>query len=184
VKLSGGSGKSTRVVTPGEGFWVFRGSGAVSRTNMVFVGLTRTSNVPAVSITSASEAQGWDAQIFGWPYSTSKSTSGSTKQPFGFSSEAGSYGSTSGGSSADHDKHGDQIWYLYDDNGTNKWRYIWLVDTGGARPDLDDTWWDSKTSANAVFSLEPGKAYYYRHHVELTNGTPTGTQFNWQPVLP
>ncbi len=186
VEWWNGSGKSSRVVDPGEGFWVFRTNSVAVRTNMVFVGLTRTSNVPTVSITSANEAQGWDAQIFGWPYSTSESTSGATTNPFGFAGKPGAYGGAAGGSTTDHDRHGDQIWYLYDDNGTNKWRYIWLVNTGTTHPHLNDTWWDSTANppTNAVFSLEPGKAYYYRHHVKYTNGTPTGSQFNWQPVLP
>ena len=32
----------------------------------------------------------------------------------------------------------------------------------------------------ADFKLEPGKAYFYRHHV-ATNGAATGVNFNWKP---
>ena len=179
VEWHDGEGESSRVVAPGEGFWVFRTNSVAARTDMVFVGLTRTSNVPAITMSTNDMSQGWDAQIFGWPYNKATSTAGPTKNPFGFAGETGSYGSRHGGTTTDHDKHGDQIWYWEDG-----WRYVWLVDTGGARSDLDDTWWNSVTRTNAVLSLEPGKAYYYRHHVELTNGTPTGGQFNWQPELP
>jgi hypothetical protein len=172
-----GSGKSSRVIDPGEGFWVLRGNGSVQRTNMVFVGLTRTNNIAALSITTNDMSQGWDAQIFGWPYSESKSTSGHTTDPFGFVS-AGAYGgSRSDSQGTNHNQRGDQIWY-WDDG----WRYIWLVNDGGG-PGPDNTWWDSVAKTNADFSLAPGTAYYYRHHV-ATNGPATGTNFNWQPVLP
>ncbi len=171
-----GSGQSSRVVTPGEGFWVLRSNNAAPRTNMVFVGVTRTNNISAISITTNNMSVGWDAQIFGWPYSVSKSTSGATANPFGFVS-AGAYGGSRSDTQGTHSQRGDQIWY-WDDG----WYYIWLVNDG-AGPGPDNMWWDSVTKTYGELSLEPCRAYYYRHHV-ATNGPATGTNFNWQATLP
>lgn len=178
VEWWNGDGASSRTVVPGEGFWVYRTNSVAVRTNMVFVGLTRTGNVSLITITTNDASAGWDAQIIGWPYSTAVSTSGETTDPFGFIS-GGAYGGRQDDSGSLTNR-GDQIWYWNDG-----WYYIWLIDDGtGGAP--DDTWWDPNAGpfgANADFSLEPGKAYYYRHRV-ATEGAATGTNFNWQPALP
>ena len=44
-------------------------------------------------------------------------------------------------------------------------------------------WWDSQNRRAAIFDLEPGAAYYYRHHVG-TNGVTTGTNFTWEATRP
>jgi hypothetical protein len=54
----------------------------------------------------------------------------------------------------------------------------WLIGNSGTA--LDGRWWDSVHAGGlANFSLEPGRAYYYRRTMNFG-----GTNFNWRPHVP
>ena len=172
----GGSTPADFTVTAGMGFWVVRqGSGARTRTNCVFVGKSFT-NAPAQTVYVNNAVDGWRWNVIGWPYATPKhhSATGGADQ-LGFVS-AGGYGGAKGNSNASHDDQGDQIWQ-YENNTFLRGK--WLMDNIDAAHNGRWALYDSNREI-ADFELEPGKAYFYRHHV-ATNGTTTGIQFNWTP---
>ena len=171
-----GGAKSTRTVEPGEGFEVLRHSGSRGRTNMVFLSLSRTSNVSPLAFTTNNPSEGWKWQLFGWPYVKPIASTGQV-DPFGFANVG--YGGSSSMPTAPHSARGDQIWVFDWDN--QEWDYYWLID--GVSAALNGKWWDTPGMTNAFFSLRPGRGYFYRHHVDMGGGV-TGTNFNWQPVMP
>lgn len=170
----------TDTITPGMGMWVMRGSEAGrTRTNAVMVGRTYVSDVDPLTFNTNTPAAGWKWSLFGWPYAESISATGQVSA-FGFYDD-GAYGGISGLYNAAHSNRGDQIWVWDWDEQT--FRDYYLIEGVPGRPELDGKWWDQHTRTNALFSFEPGKAYYYRHHV-ATNGAATGTNFVWQPDSP
>ncbi len=176
----GGGAVADFTVTTGMGFWVVRqGSGARARTNCVFVGKSFT-NAPTQAILADNSTAGWHWNVIGWPYATSKHNQdlgvGATPaDQLGFVSDGG-YGGTVGDYSATHEQQGDQIW-VFEDNSFG--RGYWLMDNIDA--DHNGRWAKYNFGRQlADFKLEPGKAYFYRHHV-ATNGAATGVNFNWKP---
>ena len=166
-------------VTPGMGFLVKRRSGTPrDRTNCVFVGKSHTS-AQALHFTTNNASDGWAFTLFGWPFATPKHHQnlgpGTTPaNQLGFSAQG--YGGTSGLFNKPHEQQGDQIWVWEGNTFEHK---FWLAD--GISADVNGRWIDPETGQIADFSLVPGRAYWYRHHV-ATNGAATGAIFNWTPT--
>jgi hypothetical protein len=77
-----------------------------------------------------------------------------------------------------HNDFGGQIWVWRENTFKD---YYWLME--GVGTDYDGRWWDDRKGRFASFSLNPGEAYFYRHHVS-TNGGVTGTNFEWDMSPP
>ena len=167
---------ATRSVDPGEGFWIIRKTGLRDRTNMVMIAEARTNTSVDIQITTNNMSDGWNWQVFGWPHDKALQNTG-TVNALGFEPQA--HGGTTARTASQHEQKGDQIWVW--DEDSQRWRYYWLVE--GTGTEHDGKWWDTPRRSAAVFDLEPGKAYFYRHHVG-TNGVTTGTNFNWEAARP
>ena len=66
---------------------------------------------------------------------------------------------------------GDQIW-VWDGNTVSD--FYWLMDGIDWDQNRSGKWWSNRTGTYGDFQLEPGKAYFYRHH-------GSGTNFIWSP---
>ncbi len=142
---------------------------------MVMIAPCRTNSV-TISFTTNNASQGWNWQVVGWPHDKPLQSVGDAT-PFGFEDQA--YGGKTAMTSRSHEDKGDQIWVWNED--LQRWRYYWLVSRTGT--EHDGKWWDSQNRQAAVFDMEPGRAYLYRHHVG-TNGVTTGTNFTWEAQRP
>jgi hypothetical protein len=168
-------------ITPGMGFWVERRSGTPrTRETCVFAGPSHVT-APTITISTNDNVGGWTWNIFGWPFAKRKrhrnlGVGDTPANQLGFATAG--YGGTTAQVTKPHEAMGDQIWTWETNRFT---RYYWLMDGLGAN--LDGRWQDRFTGEFADFSLVPGRAYFYRHHVG-TNGTGTGVEFEWQPVAP
>ena len=168
-------------ITPGMGFWVERRTGTPrTRATCVFAGPSHVS-APPITIRTNDNIDGWAWNVFGWPFAERKQHQnlgvGSTpSNQLGFA--AIGYGGTTAHIMKPHEQMGDQIWVWETNRFT---RYYWLMD--GVGDDFDGRWVDRFTGDFADFTLKPGQAFFYRHHV-ATNGTETGVEFQWQPVTP
>jgi hypothetical protein len=166
-------------VTPGMGFLLRRRSGAGrDRTNCVFVGRSHT-NAQALYFTTNNAADGWAWTLFGWPFAEPKQHrnlggAASPTNQLGFSVLG--HGGATGLFNKPHEQKGDQIWVWEDNTFEHK---FWLAD--GINTNVNGRWLDPETGQIADFDLKPGRAYWYRHHV-ATNGSVTGTSFNWTPT--
>lgn len=174
--LAEGGGDADLAVTNGMGFRLRIGPGGDAvRTNCVFVGLSNTST-PVLNITTnGAGATGWAWSILPWSNRKKLTYSGGSNE-FVFADVG--YGGSQGHPMQPHALKGDQIW-IWERNGFR--RYYWLISsTNAAR---DGRWWSDSDGAFGNFSFEPGKAYYYRHHVDMTGGV-TGTNFQWVAPTP
>ena len=163
----------------GTAFWVERkGAQPQGGPRCVFAGKCFT-NAPPMLFSTNGAANGWTWTVFGWPFPKAGKLRnlgiGATPaNQLGFAAVG------HGGRTADYDRphsqKGDQIWVW--ENNTFKDCY-WLID--GVSTDRDGRWWSSRKGALADLSLEPGKAYFYRHHVSTDHNT-TGTNFWWVPT--
>jgi hypothetical protein len=165
-------------VTEGMGFWLRRRSATprYRSDSCVLAGRSFTNSV-SLPFSTNGQTGGWTWKIFAWPYATPKTvTSGgvgaTSPNQMGFESSA--YGGLTGDADRSHADQGDQIWVWQ--NNTFKYWYWLMRDTMGAN--YTNRWWSDRAGTFAGFSLEPGKAYFYRHHV-ATNGATTGTNFLW-----
>jgi len=86
--------------------------------------------------------------------------------------EPNAYGGLTGDpaeeSSRPHSDFGDQIWVW--ENNTFK-DYYWLMTGANA-----GRWWNYRTGTYATFTLEPGRAYFFKHNAS------NGTDFDWTPT--
>ncbi|MBN2302335.1 MAG: hypothetical protein JXN60_07470 [Lentisphaerae bacterium] len=178
--------KADLEITAGMGLWIVKGpSTNRPMQNCVFTGRSFV-NAPAILFrTNNVTPDGWTWTAFGWPFAKSKchcnyGTGATPSNQLGFA-EIG-YGGLTYDYTRPHADRGDQIWVW--ENNTFKNVY-WLIGrkTDATAQDYNGRWWNNRTGTFAEFSLDPGKAYFYRHHVN-TNGIPSGTNFWWQPVSP
>jgi hypothetical protein len=158
-------------VTAGMAFWLVRGTGAAARTNAVFAGKSFSEGAVA-DFAFKTNYGGWTA--FGWPLARERSHRSGVSAP----NQLGFYAVGEGGRTSDPKRPnelGDQIWTWEN----NTWRHVyWLIGNSGTA--LDGRWWDSVHAGGlANFSLEPGRAYYYRRTMNFG-----GTNFNWRPHVP
>ncbi|MFO7870664.1 MAG: thrombospondin type 3 repeat-containing protein [Kiritimatiellia bacterium] len=157
-------------VTNGAGFRLQAGDNSDAvRTNCVFVGRSVT-NLASLNILTNGASGGWRWNIMGWTHRLKLTHDGSQSNQLGFAQ--GGKGGTSGMLSAPHSMQGDQLWIWRD----NTWKdFYWLI--GGSKAGKSGRWWNNRTGTFGDFSLEPGNAYYYRHH-------DGGTNFTWNPPEP
>jgi hypothetical protein len=163
-------------IEPGSGFWVVRKT-APAQSGTCGVLVSACYKAPPQFLVSVSN-DGWN--VIGPPAhwemrhrNTEVAEKYSTPP-----NQLGFAGSGSSGTTADirsPNQLGDQIWVWEN----NQWKgYYWLM--GNLGPKWDGRWWDRVRNDFADFSLEPGKAFYYRHRVNQWGGT----NFLWQGPSP